>query len=378
MKNFYIQYLAKIFAVATLLGCLISCTQEVATPTDKSGEVTAFWQKAAMPNQPRNEGIVGLLADGRVILTGGYLSNGSSSSSLSTEVYDPVTDTWTIVSDKSPEGSPSGFFRLKNGHMILFNRSSAIVNVFDPVKNHFYSIGQHGGLIGDWLTVSGACELSNGKVIIVGRSSLTVWDQQQSFKTFSLNSGTSSVRFGTVHQLPNSNQFMILGNSYYQGKAIIYELNSSGQNEPIQLGNPFNIAGINTQSAATGNGKLLLMGGSLGTTVNNGAIPPTLFNPANNSLTKVMNTEGGFTAFSMGMQTVIGTDEVGNIWFTDERLQRYKFDLASEKVVLMGNPFDSTKVVPSPFTETYISSIILKDGRTLAFDKDQAWISKQP
>ncbi len=365
-----------LFFCAGLVGCK-KASEEV--KPDDANNPDNFWRKITPPNTPRISGIMGQLADGRLILSSG-LKRGATTASESTEIYDPATDKWTTVSATSPECSAGQFFRLKNGKMILLNYSSAIVQVFDPATNKWTSPGQHGGQAGDWNTVSGACELENGNVILVGRSSLTVWDQKSSFVTYSMNSGSSSLRFATVHQLPGTNQFIVFGNVQYNGLGRIYELDADAGNAPKPVSDQIlNFAGIKMQSEQIGN-QLVFMGGSNGTNVGNSANSPTVFNSTDKTYTRLIEADG--TSFGVSsIPNFITKDASGKIWFADDRLYRYYIDPATQKVHPVLNTLDETKAVPMPFKGDFLTAEaagagLLKDGNLLLFYNNEAWITK--
>ena len=376
MKN------ARIFQVHrsahTPLLFLLICLMAGCTKTEtKPGDPDKYWQKASLPNTPRKLGAAGLLADGRVLLTGGNVIGTPPGTFINapTEIYDPATDKWTTVSQSTIDGEE--LIRLKSGKMVLLDRSSSIIKVFDPSTKKWISPGTIVGQQGDYNTMSGACELENGNVVFVGSSSIAVWDQKNSLVSHSLNSGSESARFATVHQLPGTDRFIIFGNSYYQGAGIIYELDAKAGNAPRQVGAPVGgLSGIMMRSELAGGGKLLFVGGYSGAMVGNNPVPPTIFNPTAGTFIQAEPLVGN----TISKKIVTGTDQAGNVWFNNNYVERYKFDLATQKVV-SGNP--SIPRVPSPFPEDdgfveplVRSYVFLSDGRLMVIGGDQSWISK--
>ena len=354
-----------------LLICLMAgCTKTETKPGDPANEFEKYWQKASLPTMPRSAGAVGLLADGRVLLACGTPPAGTAWAT--TEIYDPATDKWTVASTVSPQYGEE-FVRLKSGKMVLLSRSSSIVQVFDPAKKGWMSPGTMSGQQGDRNTVSGACELQNGKVVLVGMSSIAVWDQNTSFVSYKQSNGSGALDFSTVHQLPGTSQFIVFGNTYYQGQGVIYELDPNAGNAPKAISVALPLSGLMMKSVEVSASQVFLAGGSIGTDVRNNPVPPHLFNTADKTFTRLMNSISG--------RVVVGKDPAGNVWFTDNYLSRYRFEAATQKVVPVTIP-GSTQPVPSPFPDGNFAmlggngTVFLSDGRLMAFTMDQAWITK--
>ncbi len=346
-----------------LLICLMAgCTKTETKPDDPASNIDKYWQKASLPPMP-----VGSTVDGRVLVACGPAYT-------STQIYDPATDKWTVASSVSPEYGED-FIRLKSGKMVLLSRGSSIVQVYDPAKG-WMSPGTMSGQAGDRNTVSGACELQNGRVVLVGMSSIAVWDQNKSFIVYKMNYGSGAFDYATVHQLPGTNQFVIFGNALYEGQGIIYELDIVAGNRPKEVSDVLPISGITLKSVETNSGLIFLAGGSKGTNFRNGPLAPHLFNPADKTFTSLGKN---LSVGNPGGGTTVGKDQAGNVWFTDDYIRRYRVDAATQKVTEVTQ--DATLPTPSPFGTSDIRVtgariVFLNDGRLMAFNDQQAWITK--
>ena len=105
-----------------------------------------------------------LLADGRVLIAGGY--NSAAIYGLATaETYDPSTGTFTATGDMIAPGG-GGFLR-PGGRVLFFGERNA--QIYDPVAGTFADAGEYAG---DIPRTYSKTPLANGKFLITGDSGL--------------------------------------------------------------------------------------------------------------------------------------------------------------------------------------------------------------
>jgi hypothetical protein len=107
------------------------------TPDESGSYVHGTWVRAADANYDRLYFASAVLADGRVIVSGGEYSSLGGSETSATEIYDPVQDTWTAIS--APTGwsnvgdAPSCV--LADGRWLLGSIFNSDTALFDPTTN---------------------------------------------------------------------------------------------------------------------------------------------------------------------------------------------------------------------------------------------------
>lgn len=92
------------------------------------GSVGSFSAGPAL-NQGRYDHTATTLSDGRVLVTGGGISAGGGSVLKSTEIFDPVTNTWTDIT-ASPGGvmtAANGFDTARQGHTAVLLQSGTVI-----------------------------------------------------------------------------------------------------------------------------------------------------------------------------------------------------------------------------------------------------------
>jgi N-acetylneuraminic acid mutarotase len=132
--------------------------------------VSQTWSSAGSLITPRRFASATLLSDGRVLVIGG---NGTSGDLSSTELYDPTTNTWTAGPSMSTPRTAFTATRLKDGRVLVTGGTAgsgsstvplASTELYDPVSNT-WSAGP------DMTTTRyahTATLLQNGKVLIAG------------------------------------------------------------------------------------------------------------------------------------------------------------------------------------------------------------------
>lgn len=132
------------------------------------------WRSLA-PLRQRRERASGLaLADGRLMVAAGYLSDSTDGFPdpdryweylTSTEIYDPVTNEWTEASDTPHERTYGSSFRMIDGRILIFGGlDSRFVDLYDPATDTWRSVGET-AQPGSKVSVAQA---STGEVLIAG------------------------------------------------------------------------------------------------------------------------------------------------------------------------------------------------------------------
>jgi hypothetical protein len=106
-------------------------------PDNKGSYVNGTWHDIAPMNTPRLYYASAVLADGRVFFSGGEYTDKGQVETNATEIYNPVTDTWTTIS------APAGWTRvgdaaccvLADGRLIMGNLDDTRTAIFDPSTN---------------------------------------------------------------------------------------------------------------------------------------------------------------------------------------------------------------------------------------------------
>ena len=108
-----------------------------------------------------------LLPNGKVLVAGGFASNGQPLASA--EVYDPVGKTFSVTSNNMPNKAAGQTATLMgNGKVLIVGGGNSSAQLYDPATNSWSSTGGSGQR-----TYHTAILLANGKVLIAGGSDNT-------------------------------------------------------------------------------------------------------------------------------------------------------------------------------------------------------------
>jgi N-acetylneuraminic acid mutarotase len=106
-----------------------------------------------------------LLGNGKVLVTGGFDSKGASLASA--ELYNPVVGTFSPTPDNMPNKAAGHTATLLlSGKVLVVGGGNSSSEVYDPVSNSW----TNGGGLSSQRTYHTATLLSNGKVLIAGGS----------------------------------------------------------------------------------------------------------------------------------------------------------------------------------------------------------------
>jgi hypothetical protein len=110
-----------------------------------TGQLT---QVASMQS-PRYDPAVVLLADGRVLACGGIPDTGPFIATASAEIYDPVTNTWTLTGSMSEPRDEAGIVLLASGRVLVCGGMDAVMTntaeEYDPATGLWTVVGPMAG-----------------------------------------------------------------------------------------------------------------------------------------------------------------------------------------------------------------------------------------
>jgi N-acetylneuraminic acid mutarotase len=142
---------------------------------------TGTWTSTGSMVGPRPADSATLLADGKVLVAGGTANQGLSGLA-SAEVYDPVSGTWTVTGAMHTARYGHSATLLRDGKVLVAGGTSSTVfglssaEVYDPVSGTWTATGAMGiGRQGHTATL-----LRDGKVLVVGGESSTLCAVRQS------------------------------------------------------------------------------------------------------------------------------------------------------------------------------------------------------
>lgn len=130
-------------------------------------------------NQARVRSASLALSDGRVLLSGGTTTIGGNTGLTSLEIYDPLTDTWTVSTNMQVGRRDHNMVELPSGEVLIVGGSSTNTDIelFDPVSG---TISTAGTLSTTFFETVMKVR-SDGKVIIAGNDLGDVNDNLQVF-----------------------------------------------------------------------------------------------------------------------------------------------------------------------------------------------------
>ena len=138
------------------------------------------WMQAGTMNSPRTQGTATLLPDGRVLVVGGGIVSAPTFAATATaEIYDPATNSWTLVTPMSRARTLHTAILLNDGDVLVAGGATAytgsigtvtaLAEIYDPRADTWHaaapmSVARYMG---------SAARLANGQVLVVGGWSYT-------------------------------------------------------------------------------------------------------------------------------------------------------------------------------------------------------------
>jgi MYXO-CTERM domain-containing protein len=157
-------------AVALLDGTVLLSSEEndaASTTAERYDEPTNTWKPTEPMHHHHGRGSSALLADGRVLVAGGWTTTGNPSPGA--EVYDPATNAWTAV---APLGTPRDMptvTRLPDGRVLVAGGNDGMTTVdtaeiYDPAADAWSPAAPMGAARWEAL----ATLLPDGRVLVYG------------------------------------------------------------------------------------------------------------------------------------------------------------------------------------------------------------------
>ncbi len=143
----------------------------VLTPDAKGSYANGTWKAVASSVHARGGAQQHVLKDGRFFQAGGeYIDGPDCTAALcpTTEIYDPVANTWTPEASGPYDIGDSGSATLADGRILDSNRANSDINIYDPVANKWTATGTSPLQSGD---ENSWASLQNGGVLAVGYQS---------------------------------------------------------------------------------------------------------------------------------------------------------------------------------------------------------------
>ncbi len=140
----------------------------ILTPDAKGSYANGTWKAVASSVHARGGAQQHVLKDGRFFQAGGeYIDGPDCTTALcpTTEIYDPVADTWTPEATAPYDIGDTGSATLGDGRILDSTRSNDKIQIYDPVANRWTVAGTSPLPTGD---ENSWASLQNGGVLAVG------------------------------------------------------------------------------------------------------------------------------------------------------------------------------------------------------------------
>jgi hypothetical protein len=296
-----------------------------------------------------------LLSDGRVLVTGGTVADGTATASA--ELYNPTSATFAATSHMGTPRTSHTATLLNNGKVLVTGGGTALAEIFDPADGAFAPTANMGAT----RIFHSATLLNDGKILVTGGgdengtpvASAELFDPSSGF--FTPTGSLNVARYGHTATLLDDGRVLVTGGTGIDGKSIataeIFSLSSGG----FSLTGDMALARYAHSATLLSNGRVLVAGGF---DVNFLALATAeLFDPATGIFTATgsMDTQHAFHAAVLlndgTVLVVAGEDAVRNSLSSAEL-----FDPATGE-------FTSTGGVQSGRTSSALT--LLNNGRAL-------------
>ena len=251
--------------------------------------VADVWTPKAKMKTPRFSHTATLLANGKVLVAGGYTKTSMSvQPSLATaELYDPATNTWSPAGTMSVARNQHVAVLLPNGKVLvaggvrfpeaLSNYQS--VEIYDPASDS-WSVTASTSTSHDRGT---ATVLQDGRVLIAGGqdSSAEIYDPATA--TWSPAANMSKVRTNHTATLLSNGKVLVTGGFSTPASTSSAELYDPATNSWTGAASMMNTRGLHTATLLP-NGDVLVVGGS-----DNSGATAEIYHPASDSWTSTPN-----------------------------------------------------------------------------------------
>ena len=130
---------------------------------------TGEWQQAAAMNRVSEKQWLFSLRDGRVLAIGA-VSDESSDAAVQAEVYDPATDTWTLVGSPDSHYAPTDAIEMSDGRLLVVGVLSGYdgqfpeARIYDPASDTWTP----GGEMAHARSAATLVPLPDGRVLVAG------------------------------------------------------------------------------------------------------------------------------------------------------------------------------------------------------------------
>jgi hypothetical protein len=264
-----LYFTASLTATSLLDGKVLMLEGGSFVPT--SGELydpaTGTWTATGGLNVARCAHAATLLPNGKVLVAGGYGTNGPWGPLTSCELYDPASGAWTLTGDltsAAPNFSGLQSTLLPNGQVIIVGETGGVSEVFDPAPGSWTTTGN----MADAVCGHTATLLPDGKVLIAGGGEqIWVADTCQLYDPatglFSVTGSMNEARYFHSATLLANGQVLVVGAGYAYAGELYYPATGTWE----ALSN-FVITDRRMHSATLlPNGQVLIAGGQTGSTL---------------------------------------------------------------------------------------------------------------
>lgn len=200
------------------------------------------------------------LNNGKVLVAGGYLASAASVSSF---LYDPITDLWAATASMVSAHVEATATRLQDGRVLVAGGNTATAELYDPATGSWQSAGS----MAYSRTRHTASLLPDGKVLVIGSStsgaaSTTAERYDPATNTWMLLATPLAFPRGqhAATLLPGGDKVLLvggLGPGGLVGSAELYPVGDTGSSTPLAFpGGTSTVA----ESVLLANGKVLMTG----------------------------------------------------------------------------------------------------------------------
>jgi N-acetylneuraminic acid mutarotase len=242
---------------------------------------TGIWSATGSMNTNRNGHTATLLANGKVLVTGGFNDSGTSTSA---ELYDPQTGIWSTTASMNAARADHTATLLANGNVLIAGGNSGSVLSSAEVYNPQLGTWSSTGSMNTSRYLQTATLLNDGKVLVVGGegensevlNSAELYNPQTA--TWSATARMSTSRFSHTATLLANGKVLVVG-----GQDVTSYLRSA------ELYDPQTLTWSTTGSMSTGksyhtatlllNGLVLVAGGVTSSAINSISSISELYDP---------------------------------------------------------------------------------------------------